>query len=100
MKNNKLPKEAILVLDNVLSHPDAKERCSGDIKAVGHDEISVAMLKKCASYITPPLTDMINATIMTGIFPSELKKSCVKLIHKKGDVSDINNYRPISLLSN
>ena len=34
----------------------------------------------------------------SGIFPSRLKVSKILLLYKKGDVSTLNNYRPISLL--
>jgi hypothetical protein len=33
-----------------------------------------------------------------GIFPSRLKFSTVKPIYKRGDKSNMTNYRPISLL--
>ena len=33
-----------------------------------------------------------------GAFPEQLKYAVVILLHKKGDVSNMANYRPISLL--
>ena len=46
-----------------------------------------------------PLTHIYNLSIKTGIVPSQLKLSKVVPLYKKGDKSEPNNYRPISLLS-
>jgi hypothetical protein len=34
-----------------------------------------------------------------GTFPNHLKISIVKPLHKKGDKSNMSNYRPVSLLT-
>ena len=44
-----------------------------------------------------PLTDVINATIDKGIFPSNAKLASVKPTYKKGSRLDVSNYRPISV---
>ena len=38
-------------------------------------------------------------SLLTGVYPDLLKIAKVILIHKGGSTQDINNYRPISLLS-
>ena len=44
------------------------------------------------------LTNLINTSFSTGIFPDELKTAIIVPIHKKGNTSKINNYRPVALL--
>ena len=53
-------------------------------KSVGHDRLSAFMLKRCSHTITGFLTDLINLTITTGIYPDSLKTAIVTPIHKKG----------------
>jgi len=43
--------------------------------------------------------NLFNLSLSTGIVPSSLKVAKVIPIHKKGDKTSVNNYRPISLLS-
>lgn len=71
-----------------------------DIDSVGHDGIPVKLIKHCAVELAQTLCVLINKTFETGIFPEQLKKTTVSLIHKKGKKSDIGNYRPIAILSN
>ena len=55
------------------------------------------MIKKAHDQLIKPLTLLINQTLSTGIFPSELKVSRVKPLFKRGKSSLFSNYRPISL---
>ena len=57
------------------------------------------ILKVSTPFITSPLTYMCNKSLLSCIFPSRLKFSEVKPLHKKGDKTDITNFRPISLLT-
>jgi hypothetical protein len=65
----------------------------------GYDGISTRILKLSASYIVSPLTYIANRILSSGNFPDRLKYSEVKPLFKSGKVSDIANYRPISLLT-
>ena len=53
--------------------------------------------KKIEPAITKPLTILTNQLLCTGMFPDKLKIAKVIPIHKKGDATVFNNYRPISL---
>ena len=42
---------------------------------------------------------MINSSILNGVYPSKLKMAKIVPVYKADDDTDVNNYRPISLLS-
>jgi hypothetical protein len=65
----------------------------------GYDGISTKLLKISSGFISSPLTHICNKSLSSGIFPDRLKYAVVKPLFKKGDRSNITNYRPISLLS-
>ena len=64
----------------------------------GKDGISNKLLKSIKSEISEAIAIIINQSILTGIFPDQLKLAKVKPLYKKGDNCCLNNYRPISLL--
>ena len=64
----------------------------------GWDHLSPFVMKQCADTYIEPITVLINNSFYHGIFPDELKLARVVLIFKSGDSSNINNYRPISIL--
>ena len=64
----------------------------------GHDGISNKLLKLLKMELSKSLTLIINQMITTGIFPDSFKISKITPLFKKGDVSLLSNYRPISLL--
>ena len=66
--------------------------------STGHDNISNKLLKFSKNMIVKPLTLIVNQTLMSGKFPSQLKLSKVKPLFKKNDCKQLSNYRPISLL--
>ena len=68
-------------------------------KSSGPDQIPGIVLKKCASSISIPLSNLFSNIYYSGNVPLEWKQANVVPIHKKGDKSDISNYRPISLTS-
>ena len=65
----------------------------------GYDEIPSRMLKLCSYFISSPLNYICNRTLLTGVFHDRLKYATIQPLFKKGNKDDINNYRPISILT-
>ena len=66
-------------------------------KSTGPDEISGTLLKNCALSIAYPSELLFNLSFKTGSLPLEWKLAHIVPVHKKGDKSNIENYRPSSL---
>lgn len=65
----------------------------------GDDGVPTSLLKICINEIVDPLCYIVNNSLRYGVFPESLKVALVIPLHKKGDQTVIDNYRPISLLS-
>ena len=68
-------------------------------KSTGPYSIPLKMLSVIPDLIILPLAYIINLSFSNGKYPDLLKIVKVIPIHKGGSTQDINNYRPISLLS-
>ena len=68
-------------------------------KAPGHDGVSSEALKAGGEPTVNVLHKLFNKVLSTNEVPSEWSKMMVTPIYKKGDTSNPENYRPISLLS-
>lgn len=68
-------------------------------QSCGLDGITTNLLKLVAPFLSVPLTHIINLSFCQGLFPERLKVSIVKPLFKRGDRSDPNNYRPITIVS-
>ena len=66
-------------------------------KAQGPDGIHGHILKNCASSISYPLSLIFTTSYNIGQIPREWKLAHAVPVHKKGDKSLADNYRPISL---
>ena len=66
--------------------------------AAGHDDIKPDIIKNVIDSISCPLTHIINCIFQSSLIPEEFKYAIVTPIHKAGDDSLFQNYRPISVL--
>ena len=68
-------------------------------KSTGPSSIPLNLLYAVADIIVFPLCYIINKSFLNGIFPDKLRIVKVVPLHKGGSTQDLNNFRPISLLS-
>ena len=60
--------------------------------------MSVKLLKLGHQAFVPHFKNLVNNTILTGIFPDKLKIGHVAPIFMKNDLMEKSNHRPISIL--
>ena len=68
-------------------------------KACGPDMINNRILREIADSVSPVLTDIFNTSLSTAKVPDIWKQSNVSPVFKKDDKTNVENYRPISLIS-
>ena len=68
-------------------------------KSTGPSSIPLKLFHLIPDFIIIPLAYIINMSLLTGEYPDVLKLVKVIPIYKGGETQDVNNYRPISLLS-
>ena len=70
-------------------------------RSAGYDDISYNVVKNCFGELCDlcdPLLHIFNLSYSSGIFPDSLKIGKVTPKYKAGNSSDLDNYRPISVL--
>lgn len=65
--------------------------------AVGADGLSPKVFCSCSDALIWPLWILFHKTFESGIIPDRLKLSKIIPIHKKGDKSDVENYRMVAI---
>lgn len=89
--------------NNFFFHPVMDHEVADVLKSLkndsGVDFVSARILKLIGPDISRHFAYLVNMSVTTGVFPDLLKKATIIPVHKKGDVYDISNYRPISVLS-
>ena len=68
-------------------------------KAPGPDKIPVMLIKDITDLISQLLTMIFNSSLRKGVFHDIWKVAKVTPIFKSGSRSDVNNYKPISVVS-
>lgn len=68
-------------------------------KAIGPDKIPSYIIKGCVDFFVYPLNILFNLSLKTKTFPDAWKEVKICPIFKKGDKNNIENYRPIAVLS-
>ena len=67
-------------------------------KATGWDLLPSKLLKLGCRPLAPSVCNLINMSITLCSFPESLKRAEISPIYKKGNVMEISNYRPVSVL--
>lgn len=65
----------------------------------GYDNIPVRVMKASIYNIAEYVSNLVNCSLSSGIFPDQLKIAKVCPIFKDGERNLFSNYRPISILS-
>ena len=68
-------------------------------KAAGHDEVTNEALKHAPDSFLHRLTVLFNRVKNQSVVPRAWKRGRVVLVHKKGSVCEVGNYRPITVLT-
>ena len=58
------------------------------------DKLHMSVIKDALPVILPVLTELINRSLLTSVFPSARKESVVIPVLKEGDHETANNNRP------
>nr|CAH7727822.1 unnamed protein product [Callosobruchus chinensis] len=67
---------------------------------IGPDQVPSFLIKDCIFQLLEPLVYIYNLILKTNTFPQAWKLAKITPVLKKGDPSQILNYRPISVLCN
>ena len=68
-------------------------------KASGPDGLSNRVLRELSKELSVPFCSLFNQSLRVGTVPSSYKEANVCPVPKAGDLSQVSNYRPISLLN-
>ena len=69
-------------------------------KACQDSDIPTKVIKSESDIFTDALYSEFNRSLETNVFPPSMKFANATLVHKKGNRSEKDNYRPVSILPN
>ena len=98
MNSNKVIPENLVVVVNLQIFIPNFVWYSSLSNSVGWENISTTILKSDINILAPILSNLINMSLETGIFPKSLKRAKILPIFKNKDKLVVTNYRPISIL--
>lgn len=68
-------------------------------KAPGEDDIVIEAVREGGEQLLKAITKLFNKCLMETTTPTNWNNAIIIIMHKKGNIADLKNYRPISLLS-
>ena len=68
-------------------------------KTPGSDGFPVEFYAKFRTLLGPHLVEVYNYSLEKGYFSESMQRSVTRLLYKKGDIKDLKNWCPISLLN-
>uniref|UniRef100_A0A3B5PPF5 Reverse transcriptase domain-containing protein n=1 Tax=Xiphophorus maculatus TaxID=8083 RepID=A0A3B5PPF5_XIPMA len=89
-----------LILEHALTLEELQEALLSmeNGKAPGIDGLSVEFYKSCWPVLAEDLLEVLNNSVARGMLPLSCRRAVLTLIPKKGDLYEIRNWRPVSLL--
>ena len=97
--NTRIPDNTIFHIPHITSdHVVSFIQKLDSSKATGIDVLGPRISKLAAQVLSSSITRLINKSIKTGKYPTQLKSAKVIPIFTGGTKTDPSNYRPISIL--
>ena len=100
MKNNFGKRKLFAGCEMFISTQEV-DKCIRSIKlknSEGYDRIPQRILVDGANYFVPPLARLFNMIYYQNSIPEQWRIAKIIPVHKKGNKSEIENYRPVANL--